>query len=75
VSTNLVLTARKALSLVLSVWWFGSEWNRGLGLGGALVFAGSVLYSVSPEPGKRPKANGVKKGMNGVHVGIKEKAE
>jgi len=61
--------------VVLSVWWFGSEWNRGLGLGGALVVAGSVLYSVSPEPGKRPKANGMKEGMNGVHVRVKEKAE
>lgn len=61
VSTNLVLTARKAFSLVLSIWWFGSGWNSGLVLGGSLVFAGSVLYSISSGPEKKSlKANGVK---------------
>jgi UDP-xylose/UDP-N-acetylglucosamine transporter B4 len=75
VSTNLVLTARKALSLVLSVWWFGSGWNRGLALGGSLVFAGSVLYSISPDPAKEsPKANGVKGRANGLHGRAKGKA-
>ena len=76
VSTNLVLTARKALSLVLSVWWFGSGWNRGLALGGSLVFAGSVLYSISPDPGKESrKANGVQERTNGPHRGLKGKEE
>ena len=75
VSTNLVLTARKAVSLVLSVWWFGSGWNRGLVLGGSLVFAGSVLYSTSSDPEKEsPKANGVKM-ANGMHREVKGKAE
>ncbi|KAL5513310.1 YEA4_1 [Sanghuangporus vaninii] len=45
VSTNLVLTSRKALSLWLSVWLFGSEWNYGLVIGAVLVFLGSVLYA------------------------------
>lgn len=44
VSTNLVLTSRKALSLCLSVWVFGSEWNYGLFIGAVLVFFGSILY-------------------------------
>ena len=75
VSTNLVLTARKAFSLVLSVWWFGSGWNRGLVFGGSLVFAGSVLYSMSPDLEKEsPKTNGEKK-ANGVHRRVKGKAE
>jgi len=74
VSTNLVLTARKALSLVLSVWWFGSGWNRGLALGGSLVFAGSVLYSIFPGPGKEsPKTN--EQRANGLHRRVKGKAE
>ncbi|PCH44405.1 UAA-domain-containing protein [Wolfiporia cocos MD-104 SS10] len=46
VSTNLVLTARKALSLCLSVWWFGNGWNAQLGLGASMVFAGSLLYTL-----------------------------
>ncbi|KAL5531339.1 hypothetical protein ACEPAG_4216 [Sanghuangporus baumii] len=45
VSTNLVLTSRKALSLWLSVWLFGSEWNYGLVTGAVLVFLGSILYA------------------------------
>lgn len=75
-STNLVLTARKALSLVLSVWWFGSGWNRGLALGGSLVFAGSVLYSTSPNPGKEsPTTNEVEQTANGRHRSVKGKTE
>ncbi|KDQ61653.1 hypothetical protein JAAARDRAFT_123135 [Jaapia argillacea MUCL 33604] len=45
VSTNIVLTTRKALSLCLSVWWFGNGWNGQLGLGATLVFLGSLLYT------------------------------
>ncbi|KZT09883.1 UAA transporter [Laetiporus sulphureus 93-53] len=46
VSTNLVLTARKALSLCFSVWWFGSGWNAQLSVGAGLVFIGSLLYTL-----------------------------
>lgn len=45
VSTNLVLTTRKALSLCFSVWWFGNGWNGQLGAGAAMVFLGSLLYT------------------------------
>ncbi|EJD07715.1 UAA transporter [Fomitiporia mediterranea MF3/22] len=45
VSTNLVLTARKALSLCLSVWLFGSDWNYQLVIGASLVFIGSLSYA------------------------------
>lgn len=44
-------------------------------LGGSLVFAGSVLYSMSPDLEKKsPKANGVKK-TNGLHRRVKGKTE
>ncbi|KAI0763779.1 UAA transporter family-domain-containing protein [Trametes elegans] len=45
VSTNLVLTTRKALSLCFSVWWFGNGWNARLGAGAGMVFLGSLLYT------------------------------
>ncbi|RDB17819.1 UDP-N-acetylglucosamine transporter YEA4 [Hypsizygus marmoreus] len=45
VSTNLVLTTRKALSLCLSVWWFGNGWNMQLGIGAAMVFLGSLMFT------------------------------
>ncbi|KAJ7457681.1 UAA transporter [Mycena galericulata] len=47
VSTNLVLTTRKAISLCFSVWWFGNEWNAELGIGAVMVFCGSLLFTVS----------------------------
>ncbi|KAK7679474.1 hypothetical protein QCA50_017528 [Cerrena zonata] len=46
VSTNLVLTIRKAISLCFSVWWFGNEWNTELGVGATMVFLGSMLYTM-----------------------------
>ncbi|KAG9217699.1 hypothetical protein CCMSSC00406_0003612 [Pleurotus cornucopiae] len=46
VSTNIVLTARKATSLCLSVWWFGNGWNWQLGAGAGMVFLGSSLFTV-----------------------------
>ncbi|KAN0121158.1 UAA domain containing protein [Russula decolorans] len=63
VSTQVVLTTRKAISLCFSVWWFGSGWNAQLATGAAMVFVGSFWYSVLPAPvrvepdGKREKAN------------------
>lgn len=47
VSTNLVLTTRKAISLCFSVWWFGNGWNIELGIGASMVFLGSLLFTVS----------------------------
>ncbi|KAI0788817.1 UAA transporter [Abortiporus biennis] len=46
VSTNIVLTTRKAISLCFSVWWFGNEWNTELGVGASMVFVGSLLYTL-----------------------------
>jgi len=46
VSTNLVLTTRKAISLCFSVWWFENGWNTQLGLGAAMVFVGSLLFTL-----------------------------
>jgi len=52
VSTNLVLTARKALSLCLSVWWFGNGWNLQFGVGASMVFLGSIVFSVVGQKSK-----------------------
>jgi UDP-xylose/UDP-N-acetylglucosamine transporter B4 len=63
VSTQVVLTTRKAISLCFSVWWFGSGWNAQLAAGAIMVFVGSFWYSVLPAPvrvepkGKREKTN------------------
>ncbi|KIM74695.1 hypothetical protein PILCRDRAFT_800828 [Piloderma croceum F 1598] len=46
VSTNLVLTTRKAISLCFSVWWFGNGWNSQLGVGAMMVFVGSLLFTL-----------------------------
>ncbi|ESK84616.1 hypothetical protein Moror_13328 [Moniliophthora roreri MCA 2997] len=45
VSTNLILTTRKAISLCISVWWFGG-WNPMLATGAAMVFSGSLLFTM-----------------------------
>ena len=54
VSTNLVLTARKAISLCFSVWWFGNGWNAQLGIGAGMVFLGSLLYTAATSRGSKP---------------------
>ncbi|KAL0960893.1 hypothetical protein HGRIS_005902 [Hohenbuehelia grisea] len=65
VSTNLVLTTRKALSLCLSVWWFGNGWNWQLAAGAGMVFCGSFLFSSGAKPSsdsvQPAKAQGAKK--------------
>ncbi|KAK0201612.1 UAA transporter [Desarmillaria ectypa] len=53
VSTNLVLTTRKAISLCFSVWWFGNGWNLQLGVGASMVFLGSMLYSAGARVEKK----------------------
>lgn len=50
VSTQVVLTTRKAISLCFSVWWFGNGWNVQLGLGALMVFIGSFWYTVVAAP-------------------------
>ncbi|PIL25026.1 transporter [Ganoderma sinense ZZ0214-1] len=66
VSTNLVLTARKAISLCFSVWWFGNGWNGQLGLGAGMVFLGSLLYTAVTSRGSKkapPSPSSNKSGM------------
>jgi len=48
VSTQVVLTARKAISLCFSVWWFGGGWNMQFASGAFMVFVGSFWYSILP---------------------------
>ncbi|OCF34293.1 hypothetical protein I317_04187 [Kwoniella heveanensis CBS 569] len=50
VTVNLVLTVRKAVSLGISVWYYGSGMTPGLAAGGAMVLIGTVLYSLAPGP-------------------------
>lgn len=54
VSTNLVLTTRKAISLCFSVWWFGNGWNAQLGAGAGMVFLGSLFYTAVTSRAGRP---------------------
>ncbi|KIP05491.1 hypothetical protein PHLGIDRAFT_25068 [Phlebiopsis gigantea 11061_1 CR5-6] len=54
VSTNLVLTTRKAISLCFSVWWFGNGWDAQLGIGAGMVFLGSLLPSLKPQTAAKP---------------------
>ncbi|KAJ8075799.1 golgi uridine diphosphate-N- acetylglucosamine transporter [Marasmius tenuissimus] len=61
VSTNLVLTTRKAISLCISVWWFGG-WNSQLAAGAGMVFSGSLLFTLGNKtPSSKDKAVKVKK--------------
>ena len=61
-STNLVLTTRKAISLCFSVWWFGNGWNAQLGAGAVMVFLGSLLYpAVTSHPAPAASHADVKK--------------
>lgn len=53
VSTHIVLTARKAISLCFSVWWFGNGWNAKLAVGAAMVFLGSILYTTGTKKAKQ----------------------
>jgi UDP-xylose/UDP-N-acetylglucosamine transporter B4 len=56
VSVNLILTVRKAVSLGISVWFYGAGFNPGLIAGAAMVLTGSVLYSMAPGPAKEIKS-------------------
>jgi UDP-xylose/UDP-N-acetylglucosamine transporter B4 len=64
-TVNLVLTIRKAVSLAISVWFYGSGANAGLLTGGAMVLGpstvvptlvkadklgGTLIYSFAPPP-------------------------
>ena len=65
VSTNLVLTTRKAISLCFSVWWFGNGWNAQLGVGAGMVFLGSLLYTAASSRGSTPARNSASETVRG----------
>ena len=46
----MVLTVRKAISLCLSIWYFGTDWNYSLVFGAGMVFVGSLTYSTASSP-------------------------
>ncbi|KAJ3558775.1 hypothetical protein NM688_g731 [Phlebia brevispora] len=87
VSTNLVLTTRKAISLLFSVWWFGNGWNAQLGWGAGMVFLGSIIYTIvtsrtsaplqpsKPKPGSGRAASKTPRprGVNGVRAEVWQK--
>ncbi|XAO25537.1 hypothetical protein I312_104365 [Cryptococcus bacillisporus CA1280] len=50
VTVNMVLTVRKAVSLVISVWYYGSGVTWSLVIGGGMVLLGTILYSLAPGP-------------------------
>nr|ODN95565.1 solute carrier family 35 (UDP-xylose/UDP-N-acetylglucosamine transporter), member B4 [Cryptococcus depauperatus CBS 7855] len=50
VTVNLILTVRKAVSLVISVWYYGNSATPGLVIGGGMVLLGTILYSLAPGP-------------------------
>ncbi|EKM79336.1 hypothetical protein AGABI1DRAFT_58864 [Agaricus bisporus var. burnettii JB137-S8] len=53
VSTHIVLTARKAISLCFSMWWFSNGWNTQLAAGAAMVFTGSFMYAMGVDKQKQ----------------------
>ncbi|BEI84960.1 hypothetical protein CcaverHIS002_0503610 [Cutaneotrichosporon cavernicola] len=53
-TVNLILTVRKAVSLALSVWYYGSGWSWGLIVGGAMVLGGTLVYSTAAPPRVEP---------------------
>ncbi|ODO06968.1 hypothetical protein I350_04331 [Cryptococcus amylolentus CBS 6273] len=57
VTVNLILTVRKAVSLGISVWYYGSGATSGLIIGGGMVLLGTILYSVAPGPKGLPSAS------------------
>ena len=67
-----MLTARKALSLCFSVWWFGNGWNAQLGVGAGMVFLGSLLYTAVTARGSKPPPVGAVAGasQNGIGGGV-----
>nr|CAG8503008.1 7853_t:CDS:2 [Entrophospora candida] len=52
-TVNLVLNLRKFISLVLSVLFFDNDFHIGMGIGGACVFIGTILYSIGSAGGDR----------------------
>ncbi|KAJ3152106.1 golgi uridine diphosphate-N- acetylglucosamine transporter [Geranomyces michiganensis] len=56
VTLNLILSVRKFVSLVISVWLFGSEFTVGQWIGSAAVFAGTAIYTHASQRAKTKTA-------------------
>jgi len=52
-TVNIVLSIRKFLTVVISIWWFNNPWTSLHSASIVLVFGGAFLYSYSPPP--KPK--------------------
>lgn len=60
-TVTIVLSIRKLVSLLLSVWLFGNSLAGGTLLGAVVVFASGALYSVGSRPKpvtRKPKSHG-----------------
>lgn len=55
-TVTLVVTLRKFVSLVISIFYFGNEFSQQHWIGTALVFIGTLLFLDSPPA--RPKGDG-----------------
>ena len=53
-TTTLVITLRKFVSLLVSIWLFSNPFTHTHWIGTAALFAGSLLYSLSPKPSPDP---------------------
>ena len=52
-TVTLILTVRKAVSLLLSVAVYGGQQNMKMWAGAALVFTGTIAYSIGSKPQKK----------------------
>lgn len=61
-TVNIVLSVRKFLTVIVSIWWFNNPWTYLHTASMVLVFGGAFLYSYSPPPepkrGKETKTKG-----------------
>lgn len=54
-TTTLVITLRKFISLVLSIFYFGNPFTLQHWIGSILVFLGTYLYSLKPKQSEQSK--------------------
>ena len=59
-TVTLVVTLRKFVSLLFSIWYFNNPFTWAHWAGAVLVFGGTLLFSdaltLSPAPSRKPKA-------------------
>ena len=49
-TVNVALSVRKAISLLISIVYFGNAFTMGHAIGAVLVFGGTLLYQEAPAP-------------------------